>query len=97
MKKCFETNLVLNWQKCHFMVTKGIILGHKISARGIEVEEEIIEVIERIPPPRDTKAVISFLRHVRFYKRFMRDFSKIPKPLRKLLAKMSSSILIVTV
>ena len=37
--RCEETNLVLNWEKCHFMVQEGIVLGHRISARGIEVDK----------------------------------------------------------
>jgi len=38
LKRCIETNLVLNWEKCHFRVTKGIVLGHKISGKGIQVD-----------------------------------------------------------
>ena len=44
-----KANLVLNWEKCHFMVQEGIMLGHKISARGIEVEIAEIYVIEKLP------------------------------------------------
>ena len=40
--RCEETNLVLNWEKCHFMVQEGIVLGHRISTRGIEVDREKI-------------------------------------------------------
>lgn len=66
---------------------KGIILGKKISAWGIEVDNENMDVVERLPPPRDEKAVISFLGHARFYRRFINDFSKIARPLINLLAK----------
>lgn len=66
LKKCVETNLVLNWPKCHFMVTEGIVLGHKISTRGFEVDKVKIDVIERLPPPGDAKVVRSFLGHVGF-------------------------------
>src|SRR3954471_22454417 len=52
LQRCEETNLVLNWEKCHFMVNEGIVLGHKISERGIEVDKE---AIERMPYPRDIK------------------------------------------
>ena len=38
-QRCEETNLVLNWEKCHFMVNEGIVLGHKVSERGIEVDK----------------------------------------------------------
>src|SRR3954464_12854378 len=49
LQRCEETNLVLNWEKCHFMVNEGIVLGHKISERGIEVDKAKIEAIERMP------------------------------------------------
>lgn len=45
LKRCIETNLILNWEKCNFMVTEGIVLGHKIFARGIKVDQAKIEVI----------------------------------------------------
>ena len=61
--RCEETNLVLNWEKCHFMVREGIVLGHKILARGIEVDIEKVEVIENLPPPTSVKGIRSFLRH----------------------------------
>jgi hypothetical protein len=60
LKRCVDTNLVLNWEKCHFMVTEGIVLGHKISSRGIEVDKAKIEVIEKLPPPINVKGVRSF-------------------------------------
>ncbi|XLU24114.1 hypothetical protein S245_060180, partial [Arachis hypogaea] len=86
LKRCQETNLVLNWEKCHFMVTEGIVLGHKISNKGIEVDQAKIEVIEKLPPPASVKAIRSFLGHAGFYRRFIKDFSKIAKPLSNLLA-----------
>ena len=55
LQRCRETNLVLNWKKFHFMVNEGIVLGHKISARGIEVDKAKVESIERMPYPRDIK------------------------------------------
>jgi hypothetical protein len=87
LKRCTETNLVLNWEKCHFMVTEGIVFGHKISAKGIEVDQAKIEVIEKLPPPVNVKGVRSFLGHAGFYRHFIRDFSKIAKPLCNLLVK----------
>ncbi|RTK65733.1 hypothetical protein DRJ84_14965, partial [Enterococcus faecalis] len=86
LKRCQETNLVLNWEKCHFMVTEGIVLGHKISNKGIEVDQAKVEVIEKLPPPTNVKAIRSFLGHAGFYRRFIKDFSKIAKPLSNLLA-----------
>ena len=82
-----ETNLLLNWEKCHFMVQEGIILGHKISFKGIEVDKAKIDVIEKLPPPINVKGVRSFLGHAGFYRRFIKDFSKIAKPLSNLLNK----------
>ena len=58
--RCEETNLVLNWEKCHFMVQEGIVLGHRISARGIEVDRAKIEAIEKLPPPSSVKGLEAF-------------------------------------
>ena len=55
MKRCMEANLVLNWEKCHFMVKEGIVLGHRVSGRGIEVDQAKIEIIEKMPPPTSVK------------------------------------------
>lgn len=87
LQRCEETNLVLNWEKCHFMVREGIVLGHKISSRGIEVDKSKVEVIEKLPPPTSVKALRSFLGHAGFYRRFIKDFSQIAKPLTNLLVK----------
>ncbi|KAL4369466.1 hypothetical protein GQ457_05G022580 [Hibiscus cannabinus] len=85
LKRCKETNLVLNWEKCHFMVDEGIVLGHKISSKGMEVDKEKIEVISKLPPPTTINGIRSFLGHAGFYRRFIEDFSKITKPLCSLL------------
>ena len=85
--RCEETNLVLNWEKCHFMVQEGIVLGHRIYARGIEVDKAKIEAIEKLPPPSSVKGIRSFLGHARFYKRVIKDFSRIAKPLSNLLVQ----------
>jgi hypothetical protein len=63
LQRCEETNLVLNWEKCHFMVNEGIILGHKISKRGIKVDKAKVEAIEKMPYPRDVKCTRSILGH----------------------------------
>ena len=61
LKRCVDTNLILNWEKCHFIVTKGIVLGHKISSRGIEVDKDKVDIIENLPPPVNVKGIRSFL------------------------------------
>ena len=85
--RCEETNLVLNWEKCHFMVKEGIVLGHRISEREIEVDKAKIETIEKLPPLSSVKGIRSFLGHAGFYRRFIKDFSKIVKPLSNLLVQ----------
>ena len=81
LKRYEDCNLVLNWEKCHFMVKEGIVLGHRISEKGIEVDRAKFEVIERLPPPISVKGVRSFLGHAGFYQRFIKNFSKIAHPL----------------
>ncbi|GJW09470.1 reverse transcriptase domain-containing protein [Tanacetum coccineum] len=87
LKRCEDTNLVLNWEKCHFMVKDGIILGHKISKSGIEVDSAKVDVIAKLPHPISVKGVRSFLGHAGFYRRFIQDFSKIARPMTHLLEK----------
>ncbi|GAU40559.1 hypothetical protein TSUD_367620 [Trifolium subterraneum] len=73
--------------ECHFMVKEGIVLGHKVSSKGIEVDQAKIEVIKDLPPPINVKGMRSFLGHAGFYRRFIKDFSKTSKPLCALLVK----------
>jgi hypothetical protein len=87
LERCKEKNLVLNWEKCHFMVQQGIVLGHVISCRGIEVDKAKVDLISNLPPPRTVEEVRFFLGHAGFYRRFIQDFSKIARPLCKLLVK----------
>ncbi|GKB63431.1 hypothetical protein Tco_0919617 [Tanacetum coccineum] len=74
-------------EKFHFMVRKGIVLGHKISKNGIEVDRAKVDVIVELPPPTTVKGIRSFLGHARFYRRFIQDFSKIARHMTHLLEK----------
>ncbi|GJW11906.1 reverse transcriptase domain-containing protein [Tanacetum coccineum] len=87
LKRCEDTNLALNWEKSHFMVKEGIVLGHKISKKGIEVDKAKIDVISKLPHPTTVKGIRSFLGHAGFYRRFIKDFSKISRPMTHLLEK----------
>ncbi|RDX85229.1 Retrovirus-related Pol polyprotein from transposon opus, partial [Mucuna pruriens] len=87
LTRCIDTNLVLNFEKCHFMVTEGIVLGHLVSNRSIEVDMSKIDIITSLPNPTSMHGVCSFLGHARFYRRFIKNFSKIALPLSKLLQK----------
>ena len=87
LQRCQDKNLAWNWEKCHFMVTEGIVLGHKISAAELEVDQEKVSIIKTLLPPTTVKGIRSFLRHVGFYRRFIKDFSKISRPLCRLLEK----------
>ena len=84
---CKDKNLALNWEKYHFMVTKAITLAHKISAIVLEVDQAKVFVIRTLIPPTTIKGVISFLGHVGLYRRFIKDFFKIARPLCRLLKK----------
>ena len=87
LERCKEKHLVLNWEKCQFMVKKGIVLGHVISKKGIEVDKAKIDSITNLPPPKSVKEIRSFLGHAGFYRRFIKNFSKVARPLTNLLAK----------
>ncbi|GJR17660.1 reverse transcriptase domain-containing protein [Tanacetum coccineum] len=87
LKRCEDTNLALNWEKSHFMVKEGIVLGHKISKSGIEVDRAKINVIAKLPNPTTVKGIRSFLGHAGFYRRFIQNFSKIARPMTHLLEK----------
>nr|GFC13271.1 DNA-directed DNA polymerase [Tanacetum cinerariifolium] len=80
------------WEKSHFMVKEGIVLGHKISKKGIEVDKAKIEFISKLPHPKIVKGIRSFLEHAGFYRRFIKDFSKISKPMTHHLEKNSPFI-----
>ncbi|GJV27609.1 putative nucleotidyltransferase, ribonuclease H [Tanacetum coccineum] len=87
LSRCEETNLMLKWEKCHFMVNEGIVLGYKIFGKGIEVDKAKIDVIAKLPYPTNMKGVRSFLGHAGFYRSFIKDFSMISKLMTQLLMK----------
>nr|GFA07833.1 reverse transcriptase domain-containing protein [Tanacetum cinerariifolium] len=74
------------------MVKEGIVLGHKISKKGIEVNKAKIKVISKLPHPTTVKGIRSFLGHAGFYRRFIKDFLKISRPMTYLLEKNSPFI-----
>ncbi|GJX69652.1 hypothetical protein Tco_0305379 [Tanacetum coccineum] len=63
LQHCKDVNLVLNWEKCHFMVKEGIVLGHKVFGAGLEVDKAKIDVISKLLPPTNVKGIRSFLGH----------------------------------
>ncbi|GJW98476.1 hypothetical protein Tco_0180284 [Tanacetum coccineum] len=69
------------------MVKEGIVLGHKISKKGIEVDKAKVDVIAKLPHPTTVKRIRSFLGHARFYRRFIKVFLKIARPMTRLLEK----------
>lgn len=71
-----DFNLVFNWENFHFMVEDGIILGHKVSSIGLEMDKAKIKVIEKITTNNKCQRIRSFLNHIGFYRRFITDFSK---------------------
>nr|GEX88505.1 reverse transcriptase domain-containing protein [Tanacetum cinerariifolium] len=87
LKRCEDINLCLNWEKSYFMVKKGIVLSHKISKQRIEVDKSKVDVIIKLPHPTTVKGIRSFLGHVSFYRCFIKDFSKIARPMTRLLEK----------
>ncbi|GJX70051.1 DNA-directed DNA polymerase [Tanacetum coccineum] len=87
LQRCEDADLVLNWKKCHFTVKEGMVLGHKVSGAGLEVDEAKIDVISKLPPPTNVKGIRSFLGHASFYRCFIKNFSKFARLLTKLLEK----------
>jgi hypothetical protein len=87
LKICIQAQLSLSTEKCHMMMSEGIVLGHFISSQGIQVDPSKIQVIKDLPTPKTQTEVRSFLGHVGYYRRFIKNFSKIASPLFVLLMK----------
>ena len=83
----WKKHFLLDWEKWHLMVTKGLVLGHIISKEGMQVDRAKVAVIEQLPPPKTIRDIRSFLGHAGFYRRFIKDFSAISRPLCHLLTK----------
>ncbi|GJZ89984.1 reverse transcriptase domain-containing protein [Tanacetum coccineum] len=77
----------MNWKKCHFHDIRRNALGHKVSGSGIEVDKAKNKAISKLPYPTNVKAIRSFLKHADFYRRFIKDFSEIARPMTQLLVK----------
>nr|GEW87850.1 DNA-directed DNA polymerase [Tanacetum cinerariifolium] len=93
LNRCEETNLVLNWEKCHFMCREDIVLGHKISKSGIEVDRAKVDVITKLPHPTTVKGVRSFLGHAAL-KYFLNKHDAKPRLLRWVLLLQEFDIII---
>nr|GEW57584.1 reverse transcriptase domain-containing protein [Tanacetum cinerariifolium] len=88
LKRCKDTNLCLNWEKSHFMIKEGIVLGHKISKERIEVDKAKVDIITKLPHPTTFKGIRSFLGHAGFYRSIVyTDYSA----LKYLFAKKDSN------
>ena len=76
LQRCQDKNLALNWDKCHFMVIEGIVLGYKIFVAGLEIDQAKVSIIETLLPPTTIKGIRSFLGHAGFYRRFIKRLLK---------------------
>ena len=81
LERCISTRLCLSNEKCHMMITEGVILGHYIYVAGIQVDTEKIEVILLLATPCTQTEVRSFLGYAGYYHRFINNFSQIVVPL----------------
>ena len=87
LKRCIEAHLALSTEKCHMVMNQGIVLDHFVSFLGIQVDPAKIQVIQTLPIPKTQTDVRSFLGHAGYYRRFIKNFSKIASPLFVLLTK----------
>ena len=84
---CVKKRLVLSWEKSYLMVREGILLGHLVSSKGLEVDKAKVDVIQDLALPKVIRELRSFLGHVGVYRCFIQDFSNISKPVTSLLCK----------
>ena len=77
LERCIECNVTSSWEKSHFVVLQGIVLGHVVSKWGIEVDKAKVILIAKLPPFTSIRGIRSLLGHAGFYRRFIKDFSKI--------------------
>ena len=87
LARCEDTNLVLNWKKCHFLVREGIVLGHKGSESCLDVDKSKVKVTDKLPTSIYVKGVHSFIGHAGLYLQFINNFSQILRPMCSLLDK----------
>ena len=73
---CIKKRLVLSWEKSHFMIREGIVLGHLVSSKGLEVDKAKVEVIQELALPKSIRELRSFLGHVSFYRRLFKILLK---------------------
>nr|GFA78690.1 reverse transcriptase domain-containing protein [Tanacetum cinerariifolium] len=83
LKRCEDTNLCLNWEKSHFMLKEGIVLGHKISKQRIKVDKAKVDVITKLPYPTTVKGIRSFLGHASFIEECVEAFQTLKRKLTK--------------
>lgn len=87
LQRCGEMNLSLSHEKCLFQINEGIVLGHYLCSKGIQVDSSKIAIIKNVLVPQKQRDVRSLLGLVGYYWRFIKDFSKITSPLFSMLTK----------
>ena len=87
LQRCIEMNLCLINEKCLMLSDQGIVLGHHISSKGVEVDPTKVKIIYDLPSPQKQKDVIIFLGYLGYYHRFIKYFGKIASPMFSLLKK----------
>lgn len=87
MERCKRARLALNPKKCKFMVPQGKLLGHIVCKAGLKTDPDKVRIILEMPPSTDVSEVKSFLGHIGYYRRFIKNFAKVSYPLDKLTCK----------